>query len=39
MAEILFKKTIKEDDSVDAIAMALAYINIKTFEEKGDFLS
>jgi len=39
MAEILFKKRIKEDDSVDAIAIALAYINTKTFEEKGDLLS
>lgn len=39
MVEILFRKNIKDDDSVDAIAMALSFINIRGFEEKGDIFS
>ncbi|MCX8095070.1 MAG: crossover junction endodeoxyribonuclease RuvC [Caldisericia bacterium] len=39
MVKILYKKEIKEDDTVDAIALATSFINIKSIREKSDIIS
>ncbi len=39
MVKILYGIEIKEDDTVDAIALATCFINLKTIKEKSDLIS
>lgn len=39
MVKILYNIEIKEDDTVDAIALATSFINLKSIKEKSDIIS
>lgn len=39
MVKILYNKEIKEDDTVDAIALATSFINLKSIRESSDIIS
>ncbi|MDI6861646.1 MAG: crossover junction endodeoxyribonuclease RuvC [Caldisericia bacterium] len=39
MVKILYNIEIKEDDTVDAIALATSFINLKSLREKSDLIS
>jgi len=39
MVKILYNVEIKEDDTVDAIALATSFINLKSIKDKSDIIS